>query len=47
MRCILYQNWLGLVQKQFDDGSIMAWFHDNVGGPGYLLRLWKGEWRYV
>lgn len=45
MKFVWFKNYLGLVQHVNRDGSVTAWFHDAIGGPGYLLTLWAGEWR--
>ena len=45
MRFIWFNQYLGHVQEVHRDGSVTAWFHDAVGGPGYVLRLWAGEWK--
>lgn len=44
---IWYGMLIGHVQQLFDDGSVEAWFPAREGGPGYLLRLWAGEWRHA
>ena len=44
-KCVWFGMYLGHVQQQHADGSVSAYFHDQVGGPGYVLRLWAGEWR--
>ena len=41
---VFFGQYLGHVQERHNDGSVTAWFHDSIGGAGYLLRLWAGEW---
>jgi hypothetical protein len=47
MKYVWYKNYyLGYVQSgPHQDGSVKAWFPDAIGGPGYLLMLWAGEWK--
>lgn len=42
---VFYGQFIGQVQDYHRDGSVTAWFHDSIGGAGYLLRLWDGEWQ--
>ena len=41
---VFFGMFLGKVQQHHADGSVTAWFHDAIGGPGYVLRLWQDEW---
>lgn len=44
-RFIWYGMFLGYVQEELFDGALRVWFHDTIGGAGYLLRIEKDEWR--
>ena len=43
-RFVWWGMYLGQVRHHFSDGRLAAWFHDKVGGPGYVLTLQPGEW---
>ena len=44
-RFVWFGMYLGHVQQHHADRSVTAYFHDQHGGPGYVLRLLAGGWR--
>jgi hypothetical protein len=36
---------LGYVYSHREDGSLQAYFHDDIGGPGYVIWLQPEEWK--